>query len=125
MRLARINLPVSAAPGFRVDSVFVMAGVPRIMQAMLDHVLQIITPGEAMLTRTVMVDAPESEIAGVLGAVQDRFTDVDIGSYPQFKQGGGWGVSVVLRGRDESVLEEAQGVLTKELSSKGMHIKLV
>ena len=112
--------PVSAAPGFRIGNVFVMAGVPKIMQAMLDHVLGMIAPGAATLSRTVRVDAPESEIAAVLRAVQDEYADIDIGSYPQFKPGGGWAVSVVLRGPDASHLHDGEEALLRAFVEKGI-----
>lgn len=123
--LALINNPVSAAPGFRIGNVFVMAGVPKIMQAMLDHVLEMVEGGVPMQSTTVMVEAPESEIAGVLSAVQDKFPDIDIGSYPQFKQGGGWGVSVVLRGLDEAALETAKNFLVEALQKENFSLKLL
>ncbi len=110
--------PVSSAPGFRIGNVFVMAGVPRIMQGMLDNVLGMITQGAATLSRTVHVDSPESAIAGVLGEVQAQFDDVEIGSYPQFKPEGGWAVSVVLRGVDDARLEAAQDMLVDVLKSR-------
>ncbi len=112
--------PVSSAPGFRIENVFVMAGVPRIMQAMLDHVLGMITPGAATLSRTVQVDVAESAVAAILSEVQAQFEDVEIGSYPQFKTQGGWGVSVVLRGVDAARLEAAQDVLVDVLKSRNI-----
>ena len=123
--LALINNPVSAAPGFRIGNVFVMAGVPKIMQAMLDHVLTMIEGGAPTLSRTVMVEAPESEIASILAAVQDEFSGVDIGSYPQFRKEGGWAVSVVLRGLDEVVLGDAQKNLVQALENKGIKLKII
>ena len=117
--------PVSAAPGFRVENVFVMAGVPRIMQAMLDNVLQMIAPGQAMHSRTVHVDAPESKIAKILGDLQDEYSDVDIGSYPQFKPEGGWGVSVVLRGVDDERLRIVKDALLEVLQEKSFKAEIV
>lgn len=117
--------PVSSAPGFRIGNVFVMAGVPRIMQGMLDHVLGMITPGAGVISRTVHVDSPESAIAGVLGDVQGQFEDVEIGSYPQFKPEGGWAVSVVLRGVDAARIEAAQAALLEVLSQKGIDSKSI
>ena len=113
--LELINNPVSAAPGFRIENVFVMAGVPKIMQAMLDHVLSMIEGGVPVVSRTVMVDAPESRIADVLSELQSNFEDVDVGSYPQFKAGGGWSVSVVLRGVDDVILKEVEVQLLEAL----------
>jgi molybdenum cofactor synthesis domain-containing protein len=91
-----IDNPVSAAPGFRIGNVFVMAGVPRIMQAMLDHVLRQIQGGPPVLSATVSCLLGEGTIAAALTAVQNRFADVEIGSYPYF-QNGRFGVSLVAR----------------------------
>jgi molybdenum cofactor synthesis domain-containing protein len=99
-----IDNPVSAAPGFRVDNVFVMAGVPRIMQAMLDCVLPQLAGGAPVLSRTVSCLLPEGEIAAALTAVQNQFSDVEIGSYPYF-QNGAFGVSLVARTPDAARLE--------------------
>ena len=74
-----------------------------------------------------MVEAPESRISEILSAVQNDFSDVDVGSYPQFKaldsQGGGWRVSVVLRGTDEARLEEAQSMLLDALEKHSIDAK--
>jgi len=120
-----IDNPVSAAPGFRIENVFVMAGVPKIMQGMLDHVLTMIEGGQPTLARTVMVESPESEIAALLAVVQDAFPHVDIGSYPQFKQNAGWGVSVVLRSVEADMLDRAQAMLVDALSQNGISLKIM
>jgi len=114
-----IRNPVSAAPGFRIENVFVMAGVPSIMKAMLDHVVEMITSGAPMLSRTIMVNSPESEVAAVLGQAQEKHTEIDIGSYPQYKDGH-WGVSVVLRGVDEDALKVAGDALLDEIQKSGV-----
>mgnify|MGYP001489785172 CR=1 FL=1 len=119
-----IRNPVSAAPGFRIENVFVMAGVPKIMNAMLDHVVEMITPGEPLHSRTLMISAPESEIAAILSALQDSYPNIDIGSYPQYKDGH-WGVSAVLRGVDIPMLEAAREVLAKKLVAIGIDVQSV
>lgn len=88
--------PVSGAPGFIMDNVHVMAGVPRIMQAMLDHVLQNIKGGALVLSNTITCALPESVIAKALAELQQEYRMVEIGSYPHFKLGA-LGLSVVLR----------------------------
>ncbi len=98
--------PVSSAPGFVIEDVYVMAGVPRIMQAMLDNVLVNLRGGDVVHSRTVSSPLPESRIAEALGDIQAKWPDIEIGSYPYFKDGG-FGVSVVLRGTDESKLDTA------------------
>lgn len=105
-----IDNPVSGAPGFAIENVYVMAGVPRIMQAMFGHVIAEITPGAPILSNTVFCDLQESMIAARLGEIQGRFENVDIGSYPSFL-GGVLNVSVVLRGTEP----EAIGAATREV----------
>ena len=101
-----VDNPVSGAPGFRIENVYVMAGVPSIMQAMLEHVIVDITPGEPILTNTVGCDLMESVLAEKLGVVQERYESVDIGSYPSYR-GGISNVSVVLRGTDKEAIANA------------------
>jgi molybdenum cofactor synthesis domain-containing protein len=119
-----IDNPVSAAPGFVMGNVYVMAGVPRIMQAMLDNVLIGLAGGAVVQSVTLTCSLPESELAGLLGDVQARFADVDIGSYPFFHSGN-VGVSVVLRGVDASALEEVAKVISGELSARGIVVNRI
>ena len=91
--------PVSRAPGFRMENVFVMAGIPRVMQAMFDAVKHDLRGGRPMLARTVSCHLPEGIIAKGLGEIQNRYADLDIGSYPFYRRGE-FGTSLVLRGRD-------------------------
>lgn len=91
--------PVSRAPGFRIGNVFVMAGIPRVMQAMFDAVKHDLRGGRPMLSRSVSCHLPEGVIAKGLGDIQTRFPDLDIGSYPFYRRGE-FGTSLVLRGRD-------------------------
>jgi Predicted nucleotide-utilizing enzyme related to molybdopterin-biosynthesis enzyme MoeA len=106
-----VDNPISAAPGFQIGNVFVMAGVPNIMQAMLDGILPRLQGGPALHARTVACELAEGRIAEDLGALQDRYPDLEIGSYPYFRNGF-FGVSLVLRGTDEPRLEAA----TEELA---------
>ena len=94
---------VSRAPGFRMGNVFVMAGIPRVMQAMFDAVKHDLKGGRPMLSRTVSCHLPEGVIAKGLGEIQGRYSDLDIGSYPFYRRGE-FGTSLVLRGRDEARL---------------------
>jgi len=98
--------PVSGAPGFNIENVYVMAGVPRIMQAMLDSVLALISPGEPILCNTVSCDLPESVLAEGLSEIQDAYLQVDIGSYPAYRNGKPGG-SLVLRSTERQPLAEA------------------
>ncbi|MGF1623899.1 MAG: competence/damage-inducible protein A [Alphaproteobacteria bacterium] len=99
-----IENPVSGAPGFRMENVFVMAGVPRIMQAMFDSFKHELRGGRPMLARTVVAPIGEGTLAAGLGAIQDAHPSVEIGSYPFFG-GGRFGTSLVSRGRDAGELD--------------------
>jgi molybdenum cofactor synthesis domain-containing protein len=79
--------PVSGAPGFIIENVHVMAGVPKIMQAMFENILPLLKQGAPILSNTVGCSLRESEIAEKLTALQKKFSDIDIGSYPQYRQG--------------------------------------
>ena len=105
-----IDNPISQAPGFRLGNVHVLAGVPNIMQAMLDGVLPTLVGGPALHARTVACELGEGSIAADLGALQDRYADIEIGSYPYFRAGF-FGVSLVLRGTHEERLEAATAEL--------------
>jgi molybdenum cofactor synthesis domain-containing protein len=98
--------PVSAAPGFICENVYVMAGVPRIMQAMMDHVLNEIKAGKPILSNTVTCGLPESKVADDLTELQNKYPDIDIGSYPHYR-GGVMGLSIVLRGTNNESLDLA------------------
>ncbi|WP_299391198.1 molybdopterin-binding protein [Pelagibius sp.] len=116
-----IENPVSQAPGFQVGNVFVMAGIPVIMQAMFQSLRHRLAGGEPLLSLTVSVDLGEGVLAAGLGAVQERFPDVELGSYP-FNRNGTFGVRLVLRSTDAQRLKAAaQAVdeLILELGSRG------
>jgi molybdenum cofactor synthesis domain-containing protein len=98
-----IKNAVSRAPGFRMGNVFVMAGIPRVMQAMFDAVKHDLKGGRPMLARSVACHLAEGIIAKGLGEIQGRFADLDIGSYPFYRRGE-FGTSLVLRGRDSDRL---------------------
>ena len=102
-----IDNPVSAAPGFQIGNVFVMAGVPVIAQAMFDSVKHRLVGGAKVLARSVNCRLAEGTIAKDLGEIQAAYPNVDIGSYPFWSRGGGFGVSLVLRGTDAQELSRA------------------
>ena len=113
MRMARIpqgasliENPVSKAPGFQMGNVFVMAGVPRIMQAMMDEIAPRLTRGVVMSARNIEFRGGEGDIAAGLGAIQKRYPDVVIGSYP-FQAADGFATNLVLRSRNEAALDRA------------------
>ena len=110
--------PVSKAPGFRIGNVIVMAGVPRIMQAMFDGLRHSLVGGEKMLSRAITAATPEGKIAAGLSALQERYGDLEIGSYPFFRQGQ-VGTTIVLRGFDQARLDAAAEELKALMVSLG------
>ncbi len=123
MRMARIPFgaelianSVSAAPGFRIGNVFVFAGVPAIMQVMLDAAAPLLKGGVVMMSETIKSRITEGEFAPSLGDVQARYGDVLIGSYPWFKDGQ-YGTNIVLRSRNGEALKNA-GAEVRELLEK-------
>jgi len=106
-----IDNPVSVAPGFRIANVYVLPGVPKIMQAMLDGLLPTLQGGAKVLSRAITVYAPEGDVANAgLGDIQARFPAVEIGSYPFFRPEGP-GTTIVFRGTDRSQIDRAADAL--------------
>ena len=113
-----IQNPVSGAPGFQIQNVFVMAGVPKIMQAMFDDVKTKIKRGRPVLSNTVTCSLGESMVAADLSALQDKYPSVSIGSYPNYR-GGILGLSLVLRSPDNDVLHAATQDVVDMISRLG------
>lgn len=113
LRMARIPVgatlidnPSGGPPGFQVENVFVMAGVPMVMQAMVSTFDgDRIRGGAPVRSRSIGAYLGESQVAGHLRAIQDEHPDVDLGSYPFFRKDG-YGTNLVMRGTDEAELEE-------------------
>lgn len=82
-----IDNPVSRAPGFNIGNVYVLAGVPKIMQAMFDSILPTLVGGPPVIMRMVTCEIREGDLAADLEAIQHRFPQVDIGSYPNMRSG--------------------------------------
>jgi molybdenum cofactor synthesis domain-containing protein len=101
-----IDNPVSTAPGFSLENVHVMAGVPNIFQAMLASVLPTLTGGAPLLSQTLRVNRGEGEIAGPFGQLAAEFPDLSMGSYP-FVQNGAHGTNLVVRGHDAARIDLA------------------
>ena len=99
---------VSGAPGIWIGNVIVMAGVPSIMQAMLDEVAPKLKTGVRMLSETVLANAREGDIGTQLGDIAKANPDVAIGSYPFFDPARGPNTNVVLRARDAGKLASAK-----------------
>ena len=113
-----IDNPVSTAPGFQIGNVFVMAGIPSVMQAMFDGLKGRLAGGAPVLSHTVSAFLPEGTIAKGLGDLQQRYSDLDIGSYPFHRQGK-YGASFVLRGTERSRIEDAAAELRTLIASLG------
>lgn len=112
---ALIDNPVSAAPGFQVENVYVMAGVPSVFHAMLASVLPTLTGGAPLISKTLRVDRGEGDIAGPLGALAQAFPDLSMGSYP-FQKDGKYGAHLVIRGTDVVQIDEALAQLEAAFS---------
>ena len=119
LRMARIpegatliDNPVSIAPGFTLGNVHVMAGVPRIFEAMLESVLPKLTGGSPVMSQSLQIMRPEGDIAGPLADLAARYPDLSMGSYP-FQREGAFGAHVVLRGTDADRLDAAMTELRK------------
>ncbi|KIC37812.1 competence/damage-inducible protein A [Leisingera sp. ANG-M7] len=111
---ALIDNPVSAAPGFTIANVHVMAGVPMIFQAMVASVTPTLTGGSPMLSQTLRVLRGEGEIAAPLRALAEAYGDLSVGCYP-FQKDGAFGANVVIRGTDGARIDAAMTELAKEL----------
>lgn len=115
LRMARIPAgaslvvnEVSKAPGFRIENVIVMAGVPRIMQSMLEAVLPDLRKGRPMLSRTILAEAKEGDIAAPLRRIAEAFPDAIIGSYPfRDEADGRYKTNLVVRAREADTLAAA------------------
>ncbi|KNG94698.1 competence/damage-inducible protein A [Pseudaestuariivita atlantica] len=114
-RATLIDNPVSAAPGFTLGNVHVMAGVPRIFTAMVASVLPTLTGGAPLLSESLRVDRGEGDIAKPLADMVAAHPDLSFGSYP-FQKDGGFGVNVVIRGTDAARLAQVREDLAARLA---------
>ena len=113
-----IDNAVSVAPGFITRNVYVMAGVPSVFQSMVLELVPVLKRGSKMKSRSVSCDIGEGTVAAALGAIQDRFPDIEIGSYPYFRAGG-FGTTLVARGTDETLLEDVAGAIRQMIRDCG------
>ncbi len=114
-----INNPVSAAPGFQIGNVFVMAGVPKIMEAMLEDVVHRLRTGNKVLSRTIKLSyVGESSAADALREINGRYADLSLGSYPYgLSLDGAFGTQLVVRGQDAERVDAAVNELKAALVS--------
>ncbi len=112
-----IDNPVSKAPGFQIGNVYVMAGIPKVMQAMFESIKPTLTGGPPIRSESVTVYLPESKVAAGLAAIQEAYPTLDLGSYPfQLKERFGTrlvacGIDLAaLKGAKQAILDLVQGL---------------
>jgi molybdenum cofactor synthesis domain-containing protein len=102
---------ISAAPGFWIDNVIVMAGIPSVMQAMFEYVVPQLKTGSKMLSDSIRADCREGDIGTELGVIAKKFSDVVIGSYPFVDENNYANTNVVVRSRDPQRLAAARAAV--------------
>tara|TARA_B110001450_G_scaffold256821_1_gene288911 strand:- start:4208 stop:4588 length:381 start_codon:yes stop_codon:yes gene_type:complete len=113
--------PTSGAPGFNVENVFCLPGVPSILKSMLGGLRNKIVGGEPILSHTISLKTVESEIANSLTVVQNKNKDVEIGSYPFF-QAGKLGVSIVIRSENKKKIKKCSSEILAFVDEKKIEI---
>ena len=113
--------PTSGAPGFNVENVFCLPGVPSILKSMLGGLKNEIVGGEPILSHTISLRTVESEIAKSLTDVQNKNKDIEIGSYPFF-QAGKLGVSIVIRSEDKSKIDNCSEQILDFVNKKNIEV---
>lgn len=116
-----IDNPISVAPGFIVENIHVLPGVPSILQAMVDGLKPRLKGGAVVRSKTVTVFCPEGDIARPLSEIQARHPRVEIGSYP-FMQQNRFGTSLVFRSADEAALGKAVDALLAVVRERGLEV---
>lgn len=110
--------PVSAAPGFHIGNVYVMAGVPQIMRAMLDYVVGGLQGGAEILSASLSCSLSESSMADAMTSLQEAYPALEVGSYPHFRNGV-QGLSIAVRGTDKGALQKAILQMAEIVKSRG------
>ncbi|HEY2008459.1 MAG TPA: competence/damage-inducible protein A [Rhizomicrobium sp.] len=112
---------VSGAPGFHIGNVYVMAGVPAVMRAMLEAIAPELPRDKPVTSVTLEVGLPEGKVAAGLAALQKAHADVAIGSYPFYREGSAqpFGAQLVIRGRDVDAIERAVAAVEEMLRALG------
>ena len=113
--------PTSGAPGFNVENVFSLPGVPSILKSMLGGLTNRIVGGKPIKSLTISLRTVESEIANSLTKVQNNNTDVEIGSYPFF-HAGKLGVSIVIRSEDQNKIDDCNSQILKFINEKNIEV---
>ena len=113
--------PTSGAPGFIIDNVYCLPGVPSILKSMLGGLKNMISGGKPIISHTINLRTVESEIAKSLTFVQENNKDVEIGSYPFFR-GGKVGVSIVMRSDEQSKIKVCNSQILEFVNEKKIEI---
>ena len=113
--------PTSGAPGFYVENVFCLPGVPSILQSMIGGLNNVLIGGDPILNVTISLRTVESEIAKSITEIQNKNKDVEVGSYPFFKAGK-LGVSIVLRSSNKNRLDQCKSEILEFIKSKNIEI---
>ena len=113
--------PTSGAPGFNVENVFCLPGIPSILKSMLGGLKDKIVGGDPILSHTISLKTVESEIANSLTSIQDNNKDVEIGSYPFF-QAGKLGVSIVIRSENQSKINKCSSEILNFVNKRKIEI---
>ena len=113
--------PTSGAPGFYVENVFVLPGVPSILKSMLGGIKNKIIGGNPIISHTISLRTFESHIADSLTAVQNKYNNVEIGSYPFF-QAGKLGVSIVMRSDDQDLIDKCSSDVMNFVNKKKIEV---
>ena len=113
--------PSSGAPGFNVENVFCLPGVPSILQSMLGGLNNVLVGGDPVISKTLNLRTVESEIAKPLSEIQDQNEEVEIGSYPFFRAGK-LGVSIVLRSTDQTKIDQCNDQILSLIKAKDIEV---
>ena len=113
-----IDNPTGGPQGFSIENVFVMAGIPKVMQAMLSTLDNRLRGGAVVSSRSIIAYLGESTIATALGAIAEQFDSVDIGSYPFFRDGR-YGTNLVLRSADDAAMAQAYDAVWQAVEACG------
>ncbi len=114
---------VSGAPGFKIENVYVMAGIPNTMQSMFNYLIPQLKTSAKFITKKIVVHSGESTIARILEDVNLEYKNLDLGSYP-FQVDGKWGTNLVIRGQNATQIDEALEKLVNQLKSKDIEFTI-
>ncbi|MEM7617434.1 MAG: molybdopterin-binding protein [Pseudomonadota bacterium] len=115
-----IDNTISAAPGFKMENVFVMAGIPKIMQQMFFALKPLLNCGKEILSEDITIHMVESEIAEIMKIIQEKFKDVTIGSYPFVIEGENnnkkFGTNIVIRSQEQDKITKVKNLIETEVN---------